>query len=371
MVILCVGIRQESSKDSCVRVRIIRLLGRSHFELCSCLWWHINCLWNLIRDHGPMLVEWLLQAFLSVEVVEFSFESQLLFYFFLSFSLDSHVLLDSILLGHNMITWPVYKSLSSHLLQLIEILFLIIALRINYKVFPQTTLPFIILLHLLGLLLDKISIHSFERVLKFVVTFLLLHLLLEELLKLLISLSLGHFLHLCLYLIVTSVFLDDGSPEVIMGFVSDGSKIVTHSIKVHPAWVESIRLICLCGLITDFYSACRQTLNKICLGLQTEIWVSLFSWWEIRSLSDTIGKLILLNCLWVEWYWSEVLLAGHGSWAEIAHLIWTSHLRKGKLAIWLMFGGLVEPHILTGMPFLDVTQVFLLQAFRLFPGEGR
>ena len=46
---------------------------------------------------------------------------------------------------------------------------------------------------------------------------------------------LGHFLHLCLNLIVTSVFLYDGSPEVIMGFVSDGSKIVTYSIKVNSA----------------------------------------------------------------------------------------------------------------------------------------
>ena len=131
--------------------------------------------------------------------------------------------------------------LSPHCLHLIQVLLLVEPTSVHGKILPQHFLRVMLLLHLRCLLADPVGVYCLQGVDEVTVSAFLLHLVLVELLQFEVSLPEGYFVHLCLQLIVPCVFLDHGTPEIIVCFVCYSAEIATLSIKIDLRVLKSVR----------------------------------------------------------------------------------------------------------------------------------
>lgn len=88
------------------------------------------------------------------------------------------------------------------------------------------------MVHDLRLALDHIGVYRLHGHSEIILILFCLHLVSQIFLVLFILLPLVHLGKFTLHFELASIFLDDGPPEVVMGFISYGSQVTTDSLAV-------------------------------------------------------------------------------------------------------------------------------------------
>ena len=205
---------------------------------------------NSVFADRLILIEGALQSPIRVEHIKFFLELSHLLYVLHLFSQDEFALFLSLCLCTLVEALSISNGLCSHRFESVKELLFIKALSVFIHILSQTTLLNVFSPLLIGLLHDVISIHSDQAIL-IVVRFLLLHhLVLQVLLQLLILSLFLDLLCLGLKFVVASILVNDGTPELIMCFVSYGAKESSNLWRRSQTRLEPIRHGCFASLAT-------------------------------------------------------------------------------------------------------------------------